>query len=233
MSGTGLLHDVSVIVPAAGRGVRMGDAMPKQYLPINGVHILQHVLHTLLSMGPARLTVALAPDDKLFATLPARAGCSVAPGGATRAESVMNGLMALALGDDDWVMVHDAARPCITAADVARLVESVGNDGVGGILATPVVETVKRTTNSERIDGTISRDGLWLAQTPQLFRFGLLKRAIESALGNGREITDEASAVEWLGLSPILVQGRRDNIKVTTPDDLALAEYYLRGRAGA
>lgn len=228
MSYDKVLKGISVIVPAAGKGERMGDGPPKQYLPLVGKPMLQHVLERLLSLSPDRLVVPLSPADSIFDSLPVHHECEVVTGGATRAESVQAGLDALSLDDDDWVMVHDAARPCIRTEDIARLVETVGDDPVGGILAIPVHETVKRTDDGKRIDGTVSRDGLWLAQTPQLFRYGVLARAMESAAGEGLEVTDEASAVEWTGLSPMLVMGPGENLKVTTPEDIMLAEYYLR-----
>lgn len=222
------LQGISVIVPAAGRGERMGNDAPKQFVELNGTPMLQHVLSRLLALEPRRLVVATVPGDTAIEALPARKECVLIEGGETRAESVRHGLAALDLADNDWVMVHDAARPCVTADDIRRLIRTVGDDDVGGILAVPVVETVKRSDDSLRIDGTVARDGLWLAQTPQLFRFGLLNRALESAAQESLEVTDEASAVEWLGLAPLLVEGRKDNIKVTTPEDIALAEHYLR-----
>lgn len=222
------LQNVSVIVPAAGRSLRMGDGQRKQYIELGGKPMLQHVLEKLLSLGPKELVVAVAPDDAGFEKLPASAACRAVQGGASRADSVQLGLAALNAGDDDWVMVHDAARPCVSVDDILRLEKTVGDDGVGGILAIPVVETVKRSDDNERIDGTVSRDGLWLAQTPQLFRRGMLIRALQSAKKEGLEVTDEAAAVEWLGFAPLLVEGSRENIKVTTPGDIALAEYYLR-----
>lgn len=230
MTPAAILDGICVIVPAAGRGDRMGDSKPKQYRELNGKPMLQHVLEMLLALGPKQLVVPIAPNDTAFDALPASAGCRAVEGAGSRSGSVRNGLAALHIGDDDWVMVHDAARPCVAANDIARLIEDVGDDSVGGILAVPVVETVKRSEDGVRIDATVARDGLWLAQTPQLFRYGLLARALASATNEGLEVTDEASAIEWLGFSPRLVEGSRENIKVTTPDDVALAEYFLRCR---
>ena len=228
MSPTSALHDIAVIVPAAGQGTRMRDGQPKQYLPLNGVPMLQHVLSKMLALGPSRLVVAIASDDEAFAGLPVASRCRVVVGGSTRAESVRNCLDDLDLSADDWVMVHDAARPCIRARDISRLVQAVDSDPVGGILAVPVVETVKRSDDNSRIDVTVSREGLWLAQTPQMFRFGLLKDALDGAAREGVTVTDEASAIEWMGLAPLLVEGHRDNLKVTTPEDIKLAEQFLK-----
>lgn len=228
MSSTSSLHDIAVIVPAAGQGTRMGDGQPKQYLPLNGVPMLQHVLSKLLALGPSRLVVAIAPEDEAFAGLPVASSCRAVVGGSTRADSVKNCLADLDLSTDDWVMVHDAARPCVRVDDIARLVQAVSNDSVGGILAVPVVETVKRSADDTRVDETVSREGLWLAQTPQMFRYGLLREALDCAGREGVTVTDEASAVEWMGHAPLLVEGHRDNLKVTTPEDMMLAEHFLK-----
>jgi 2-C-methyl-D-erythritol 4-phosphate cytidylyltransferase len=223
-----LLRGVSIVVPAAGRGARMGDAGRKQYMLLNGKPMLQYVLDKMLALGARHVVVAVAADDEGFRSLAGHECCRVVAGGASRTESVASGLSSLQLSSDDWVMVHDGARPCVQLDDIVRLVRTVAKDEVGGILAVPVMETVKRAGEDERVAATVSREGLWLAQTPQLFRYGLLERALAEAARSNFETTDEASAVERLGLSPMLVRGRRDNIKVTTPEDVALAEYYLR-----
>ena len=229
MSDTARYGQVSVIVPAAGKGERMGAL--KQYLPINGKPLLQHTLERLLSLNAKRIVLVVSADDDCVEVAPATAACERAIGGATRAESVGNALSSMTLGDNEWVMVHDGARPCIRIADIDRLMDAIVNDEVGGILAVPVVETVKQAT-AQRISKTVDRDSLWLAQTPQIFRAGVLKKAMAVAVESGIAITDESSAVEHLGLSPILVQGSPDNIKVTTPADLAIAGFYLANEVG-
>lgn len=205
----------------------MGEGKRKQYLPLNGKPMLQHVIEKMFAFGATNVVVALADDDEAFGSIPCHERCRTVQGGSTRAESVRNALASLDVPPDSWVMVHDAARPCVARDDIARLIETVGNDAVGGILAVPVVETVKRTAADDRITETLPRDSLWLAQTPQMFRFGTLSRALEQAKSEGADVTDESSAVERLGLSPLVVMGARENIKVTTLSDVTLAERYL------
>lgn len=214
----------------------MGAERPKQYLPLAGRPLIRHALATLCAV-PAieRVYVVLAPDDRHwpdddFADLAAKLRV-LRCGGATRAESVGNGLKAMAgeVAEDDWVLVHDAARACLTVAQVEALIGAVGDDPVGGILAVPVADTLKREERG-RIAATVARDGLWQAQTPQMFRHGLLSEALEFAPG----LTDEAGAIEALGLHPRLVAGDASNFKITYPLDLYLAEIILRhgGRRG-
>jgi len=221
------------LVPAAGGGSRMGaglpDAVPKQYLPLVGRPLIRHALATLCAV-PAieRVYVVLAPDDRHWPGFDELSGKLrvLRCGGATRAESVANGLAAMAgVHDDDWVLVHDAARACLTVAHVETLIREVGDDAVGGILAVPVADTLKRET-AGRIEGTVPRERLWQAQTPQMFRHGLLSRALAAA----RDVTDEASAVEALGMKPKLVAADATNLKVTYPLDLHLAEWILANR---
>ncbi len=220
------------LVPAAGIGARFGTATPKQYLPVAGRSLLWHAVAGLLAHPSVeRVAVVLHPQDALFDQQPwgemrARIAALLC-GGAVRAESVRNGLVALRgeVTDQDWVLVHDAARPCLTAAMLQCLFETLDSDAVGGLLAVPVADTLKRGDRDGRIVRTEPREGLWRAQTPQMFRYGLLMRALEGA--DLAAITDEASAVEALGLSPRLVQGSERNIKVTYPEDLALAELIL------
>lgn len=233
MSLPGPLRDVAIIIPAAGRGERMGADMPKQYLPLQGKPILAHVLERLLALAPREVVLVVADGDVGYTQVEGQEQCRIVKGGESRADSVLAGLASMAAGDNDWVMVHDAARPCIRSGDVLRLYEAVCNDAAGGILATPVVDTVKQSADGRTIRRTISRDGLWLAQTPQMFRYGILRRALEEGAAQGANITDEASAVERLGLHPLLVPGTRDNIKVTTPEDIALANYYLQEQTSA
>lgn len=221
------------LVPAAGVGTRMGADRPKQYLALGARSLLEHAVDCLLADARvAHVLVVVAPDDPWAAglRLPARCGL-VAQGGATRAETVRNGLRALREGgcaarDDDRVLVHDAARPCLQAADLARLIDRAGPDEQGGLLALPMSDTVKRA-QGERVAATVPRADLWRAQTPQLFPVGLLARALEQAPPDGA-VTDEAAAVERLGLRPRLVPGGAGNLKVTEPADLALAEALLR-----
>ena len=218
------------LVPAAGSGARMGNDLPKQYLPLAGQPMIFHALNTLCAC-PEIFTVfvVLAPDDTLFHSYDwSRFGDKLQPlycGGATRAESVLNGLLASELEPDDWVLVHDAARPCLTQAHLVKLIAELRDDAVGGILAVPVADTLKRADSVQRIVCTEDREGLWQAQTPQMFRAGLLVQA----LGNAKSVTDEASAVEALGLQPKLVLSEPTNFKVTYPQDLLLAELLLRG----
>ncbi|MDP2809605.1 MAG: 2-C-methyl-D-erythritol 4-phosphate cytidylyltransferase [Rhodocyclaceae bacterium] len=218
------------LVPAAGGGTRMGSLTPKQYLPLAGRPLIYHALAALAAV-PAieRVFVVLSPDDTEWGRHDWSGLGKVEVlrcGGATRAMSVVNGLRAMAAGRvaaDDWVLVHDAARACLTPAHVETLIREAGDDPVGGILAVPVADTLKRATTAgpmPRIDATVPREGLWQAQTPQMFRHGMLLEALEFA----PSVTDEASAIEALGLSPKLVAGDAANMKITWPADLGLAE---------
>jgi 2-C-methyl-D-erythritol 4-phosphate cytidylyltransferase len=219
------------LIPAAGQGARLGGETPKQYLELAGRPMLGHAAAALLAHPAVDLAfVVLAPDDERWATYDWSAfGDRLAPlwcGGATRRDSVLNGLIAMAnvVDPEDWVLVHDAARPCLSREDLGRLIEAVRDDAVGGILAIPVADTLKRADGAERIAATEPRDGLWRAQTPQMFRHGTLLRAI----GGAGDVTDEASAVESLGLRPRLVPGSVRNLKVTFPSDAVMAAQLLR-----
>jgi len=176
--------------------------------------------------------VALSPDDVTFATLPGARHEKIRTtiGGTQRADSVMSGLTALAARDDDWVLVHDAARPCLHADDLARLIDSLSADEVGGLLANPVSDTLKRADASQRVESTVPRDQIWRALTPQIFRYAPLMAALTQARVAGVVVTDEASAIEHAGHRPRLVAGRTDNIKITVPEDLAIAETILKSR---
>ena len=216
------------LVPAAGSGSRFGGELPKQYLMLHGKPLLQHALDRLLAQFPlARLYVVLAPDDELFeAMITVTSNVIVLRcGGRTRGASVHNALSRMAGGDDDWIVVHDAARPCVDADSSLRLQRELANDDVGGFLALPVTDTLKRVDDDSRVVRTEPREGLWRAQTPQMFRFGVLRRAF--ALPGLDGFTDEAQAVERLGLKPRAVVGNAFNVKVTFPDDLALASAIL------
>ncbi len=224
-----------LVVPAAGRGRRMGAALPKQYLPLAGRTVLAATLARLHAAFPeARLCLCLDPDDEHFdpAAVPF-ADWRRVPGGAERVDSVTHALAAIAdeADDADPVLVHDVARPCVRVDDLRRLAASVAEDAVGGLLAAPVADTMKRDDGAGRVAGTEPRDGLWHALTPQGFGYGLLRRALAEAAARGVAVTDEASAVEALGLAPRLVSGRRDNLKITHPEDLALAEAILAAQA--
>ncbi len=221
------------IVPAAGSGSRFGAEKPKQYLSLLGRPLIHHTLAALVASPEIeRVWVVLSPDDVEWSRhdwsdLGAKLE-TVRCGGATRADSVGNGLRAAAMvaAEDDWVLVHDAARPCISADMLAALMRELADDAVGGILAVPVADTLKRADAEQRVAATEPRDGLWQAQTPQMFRYGRLAAALE----NCSAVTDEAGAIEAMGLKPKLVKGDSTNLKVTFPADLALAAMILRGR---
>lgn len=222
------------LIPAAGQGARLGGDTPKQYLELAGRPMLAHAAAALLAHPAVDLAfVVLAPDDERWATHDWSAfGDRLAPlwcGGASRRDSVLNGLIAMAnvVDPEDWVLVHDAARPCLAREDVGKLIEAVRDDDVGGILAIPLADTLKRADGADRILATEPRAALWLAQTPQMFRLGTLLRAI----GGTGHVTDEASAVEALGLRPRLVPGSLRNLKVTFPGDAVIAEQLLRQSA--
>jgi 2-C-methyl-D-erythritol 4-phosphate cytidylyltransferase len=222
------------LVPAAGVGARMGAESPKQYLQVAGKPMLLHVLETFAaSQAIAQCFVVVSGEDgyieDMMMSAPhlAERVTVLFKGGATRHASVLNGLRAMRahVGDDDWVLVHDAARPGLTTSLIDRLIDDVRNDDVGGLLAMHVVDTLKRADTDNRVLETVPRAGLWAAQTPQMFRYALLRRALEQA----NEVTDEASAVEALGLSPKLVPGSARNFKITLPHDIELAELLLKG----
>jgi 2-C-methyl-D-erythritol 4-phosphate cytidylyltransferase len=216
------------LIPAAGVGARMGADGPKQYLPLGGKPMLRHTLDAFLaSERIAHTFVVVGADDPQIAAVVPQHGVTVLRcGGATRMESIRNGLAAMAelVREDDWVLVHDAARPGLNRALIDKLIAEVGTHAVGGLLALPVVDTVKRA-GPDAVN-TISRDGLWLAQTPQMFRLRLLRDALAAATDAGA-ITDDASAVEALGHAPLLVEGHPRNLKVTLPQDIRIAEMYL------
>lgn len=222
-----------VVVPAAGIGTRMRAELPKQYLPLNGKTLLEHTLERLLQLPDlAGLVLAINPEDSHWERLPLSKNprIAVVDGGSERSRSVLNALNYLTLQarSDDWVLVHDAARPCITLGTIASLCRHTRQHPVGGILAVPVGDTLKQVDGSGEILATRDRRGLWQAQTPQLFRYQLLHQCLARALGQGETITDEASALELAGYRPLVVEGRTDNMKVTRPEDLPLAEMILQ-----
>lgn len=217
------------LIPAAGVGARMAAASPKQYLPLLGQPMLRHTVRAFLNSDRiAHTYVVVSPDDGYVEeALAGLDGVTVLRcGGATRMESIRNGLRVLAdgVGAQDRVLVHDAARPGVTPALIAALIDAAGANPAGGLLALPVVDTVKCTRNGKL--ETTPRGGLWLGQTPQMFPYALLLRALEQA-PDPAAVTDDASAVEMLGLSPQLVEGHPRNLKVTLPTDLRIAEMYL------
>ena len=225
------------LVPAAGGGARLGGDCPKQYQPLAGQPLIRHALATLAAVPAiARIFVVLSPDDQYWdgfdwGDLMQRLTV-LRCGGATRAASVANGLKAMVAPDspvaaEDWVLVHDAARACLTPAHVEKLLAEVGDDPVGGLLAVPLADTLKRAdAQGCRVAATVPREGLWQAQTPQMFRYAQLVDALEHA----PSVTDEASAIEALGLHPRLVEADATNLKVTYPLDLQLAEWILQNR---
>lgn len=223
------------IVPAAGRGERFGAAAPKQYAPLLGRPVLSWAVGALLAEPSIDgVMVALAAGDRRWRSIPEAVDprVSTCAGGERREHSVSNAIEALAARarDTDWVLVHDAARPCLRGEDLRALFEALGDEPVGGLLAVPVSDTLKRQGADGRSHGTVAREGLWRALTPQVFRYGLLRRALAMCLERERAVTDEAAAVEALGLRPLLVRGHDDNLKITNPEDGALAAAILHSR---
>jgi len=221
------------VVPAAGVGTRMQASVTKQYLPLHGRSVIECSLQRLASLPAVQgIVVALAADDhgwpdlRIELDIPLR----TVAGGEQRCDSVLNALELLSQTADaaDWVMVHDAARPCVQQADLDKLYQQVTQADQGGLLAIPVRDTMKRAGGEPiQVIETVDRNDLWHALTPQMFRLGELQQALSQALANGQQVTDEASAMEYAGYQPLLVEGHHDNIKITHPDDLALAEYFL------
>lgn len=222
-----------VVIPAAGVGRRMGAARPKQYLELAGRAVIDHVVR-LFADNPriAGVFVALDPNDAYWPST----GLDEHPrvwrvdGGAERCHSVGNAIAALSetASDTDWVLVHDAARPCVRWADIEHLIDTLSDHAVGGLLGVPVCDTIKQAGEASAVARTVPRADLWHAYTPQMFRLGLLREALERALAAGEHVTDDASAVELMGLQPLLVEGHADNLKITRPEDLALAAFYLQ-----
>lgn len=221
------------MVPAAGSGARFGATKPKQYLDILGKPLLYHTLAILTACPDiARVWVVLSPDDVWWQRY---SWTGLGPkleslfcGGKTRAESVFNAMNAAssAVLPDDWVLVHDAARPCLSEELLQSLIAALQEDAVGGLLALPLADTLKKSDTDQRVEKTLPREGLWQAQTPQMFRYSTLF----DALKNFPEVTDEASAIEAAGFSPRLITGSTQNLKVTYPADYALASVILRSR---
>jgi 2-C-methyl-D-erythritol 4-phosphate cytidylyltransferase len=221
------------VVPAAGVGKRMQADRPKQYLEIAGRPLIEYAISQLMADPHIEgVVVAISADDEYWPALEIALDKPlwVVEGGVERCHSVLNALQELATraNEDDWVLVHDAARPCVRAEDITHLITKLTNDDVGGLLAVPVRDTMKRAGTNQRVITTEDREGLWHALTPQMFRFGKLRHALEQALEDESLVTDEASAMELAEYEPLLVEGHADNIKVTRPEDLALAAFYIR-----
>lgn len=222
------MQTFTAVVPAAGRGSRMQANKPKQYLPLGDRTIIEQTLTRLLSHPQIeKVVVVIADDDHYFSSLAiaSHPNIVVTTGGPERAISVLNGLACV---ETDWVLVHDAARPCITHGDLDRLLLAVERGEDGAILATPVKDTMKRSNSVQQIETTVERGHLWHALTPQMFPTQQLADAIDAGLAQALVLTDDASAMELAGFKPLLVTGRADNIKVTQPEDLALAAFILQ-----
>jgi 2-C-methyl-D-erythritol 4-phosphate cytidylyltransferase len=237
MSSSGHQPDLNywVIIPAAGTGSRMQVGKPKQYLQIADKTILEHTLDCFAHHSAIKeIFVAIANNDSHWETLKIDNEVPVnkIEGGQERCHSVFNALLHILpmANDDDWVLVHDAARPCLRQQDLDLMLSSLVDDEVGGILAVPVKDTMKRANEHGRIAMTVDRNELWHAQTPQMFRVGLLFRSIKAALEQNQLITDEASAIELAGAKPMLIEGHTDNIKITQPEDLHQAQLILQSQ---
>jgi len=226
------------IVPAAGRGSRFGSEKPKQYAPLAGSTVIENTLERLLELEAQALVLAISPDDCYWSSLKISKHQKIrtCAGGAERADSVYLALQSIAseANESDWVLVHDVARPCVRVADIRLLISTLAVRPVGGLLATPVSATLKRVgtgTTTMNTAGavleTVSRDNLWAAATPQMFRYGLLMKALQRCREAGESPTDEAGAIERQGLQPEIIEGHSDNLKITHGADLALAEAVL------
>ncbi|MDO6684290.1 MULTISPECIES: 2-C-methyl-D-erythritol 4-phosphate cytidylyltransferase [unclassified Agarivorans] len=221
------IKQYTALLPAAGIGSRMQASIPKQYLSLGEKTILETTAAAFLSHPAiAKVIVVLHPNDRWFKDLSIACSPSIqtVEGGDERADSVLAGLQTI--NDDEWVLVHDAARPCITHQDISLLIASCEQHQHGGILASPVRDTMKRSADG-KVEHTVSREQLWHALTPQMFLVQSLKQNISNAMAAGEKITDEASAMEWAEQPVSIIEGRSDNIKVTCPEDLALAKWYL------
>lgn len=220
------------VVPAAGKGSRMGAEIPKQYLRLGERMVLEHTLSCLVDHPRiSGVMVAVSAEDRTWPELAPQFGTRVTAtiGGAERCHSVLAGLDALRelAHEEDWVLVHDAARPCLRHGDIDGLLTELSTSPCGGILAIPVRDTLKRCAANRDVQATVDRTSLWHALTPQMFRLGALHEAITAALAAGRLVTDEAQAIELAGGTPRVVEGHADNIKITRPEDLALAALFL------
>lgn len=233
---TTMPSSIWAVVPAAGIGKRMQSDIPKQYLSLHGATVLEHTINKLLSIDAVKgLAISLQENDKYWSRVKVNSEKPVliAKGGAERSDSVLNALNVLARVDDfdearDRVLVHDAVRPCVRVSDIELLISEVGDNESGGLLALAVRDTMKRQGTEPVVQSTVDREGLWHALTPQLFPYHILLDALIKATENNVVITDESSAVEYNGFCPLLVQGCEDNIKITRPGDLRMAELYFQ-----
>lgn len=231
-------HNIWAVVPAAGVGKRMQSSVPKQYLKLNGVPVLQHSLQRLLDIpAVSALVVAIGTEDSHWHSVKLKSEklMLVTEGGAERYESVLNALESLQQqaafnAEQDWVLVHDAVRPCVRSADIERLLAEAGQHPDGGLLAIRVRDTIKRENSDTSVAETVQREGLWQAQTPQLFPWRLLVPALRAARSMPELLTDESSAMEAAGYAPKLVAGSADNIKITQPEDIQMAEHFLNAQ---
>ena len=225
------------VMPAAGVGKRMGSSIPKQYLDLNGRAVIDHTIERML-LHPSidGLYVAISDEDGWWrdTEYAGHPDLVTVAGGAERCHSVFNALEKLCerAQPRDWVLVHDAARPCVRRSDIDHLISMLSGHDVGGLLGMPVRDTMKRTDAADQVIDTVERNNLWHAFTPQMFRLGVLHEALKGALRAGFMVTDEASAIEWAGHHPLMVESHSDNLKITRPEDLPLAAYYLE-RQGA
>jgi len=224
------------VIPAAAVGRRKGGSIPKQYLRLHDVPVIIHTLKKLAATPSIEeIIVVISETDPYWPELniPVDIPVRVVTGGEHRVHSVFNGVESIAseLSNDDWILVHDAARPCVRNEDIVKLIDAVKDHECGGLLATPVRDTMKQAAENNAIKATLDRSTMWHALTPQIFRAPLLLDALTAGLNDPDKITDEASALELQGYSPLLVEGHADNIKITRPEDLALAGFYLKNVA--
>ncbi|MEY3218719.1 MAG: hypothetical protein RIT27_76 [Pseudomonadota bacterium] len=220
-----------VIIPAAGAGKRLGAVVPKQYLTLNNKTVLEHTISRFQAISAIKgIVVCIDPDDVHFKSLDISKQVMSTAGGKERCNSVLNGLHFLAqwAEEEDWILVHDAARPCVRTTDIEKLMMTLKENPIGGLLAVPVRDTLKLANSAQTIISTQNRENLWHALTPQMFRFKLLKEALERAICQKQIVTDESQAIEQLGLKPSLIEGHADNIKITYLNDITLATVFLQ-----
>jgi 2-C-methyl-D-erythritol 4-phosphate cytidylyltransferase len=228
------------VLPAAGIGRRMGSSIPKQYLSIDGAPLILHSLRRLSAVKKIeKIVVVIHPEDSRWAELEKSIKeefgnrIITVMGGGERYQSVLNGLTALTefAGKDDWVLVHDAVRPCVRTSDIENLIQKVSLHSIGGLLGSPVDNTLKRVDKKLTVIETVDRESYWNALTPQMFRFAQLKESIQTVVVSGKQVTDEAGAMEVAGFKPIMIAGQKDNIKITVEADLVLASQILKNQA--
>ena len=219
------------VIPAAGVGKRYSSDIPKQYLPLSGIPVLLHSINKLVKLDEIEeILVALNPEDTFWEKLNfSHPKVKAIHGGLQRCNSVNSALEELSgrAKKGDWVLVHDAVRPCISDSDLKKITSIVNDEEVGGLLAFPILDTIKEVGENLDVQKTIPRGNLWSAMTPQIFRYGVLKQALEAAIMAGESVTDEASAIEAIGLTPRIIQGEKTNIKITHPSDMVLAESII------